>query len=96
MVVKGPIKVAYFAKYRALHDVSFVCLYVRLSVCDQSSVHRFRYIVFVFFPQVYPGNSENKFETGQNGPKVKVKVTQNVKNTFLAITQEPSELERSG
>ena len=91
--------VYYLAK---LHFVKYVgqsclcvCLSVCLSVCSHSTGRIFTQIVsklYQYFPWDH-GTAPPIF--GRNRPKVKVKVTENVKNTFLAITSEPIVLETS-
>ena len=73
----------------------FVCLFVCLFVCALSTTHSFVLINFKLRHNIRTGYLQTPIVFGPNRSKVKVKVTKNVKNTFLVITFDPDELETS-
>ena len=62
--------------------ISFVCL----SVCEHSSGHSFQDITWIFDPPIGEDKCWKPIVFGDDWFKVKVKVTKNIRNTFLAIT----------
>ena len=72
-----------------------VCLSVCVSVCYHSTTYSFILIGFKLRQYVCTGYRQTPIVFCQNRSKVKVKVTKNVKNTFLVITFDPDELETS-
>ena len=85
-----------FGKYVSQFVTLSSCFLVFLFVCSRYTGHSFQAIRTVLHHHHLEVTRKTPQYFGDPRSKVKVKVTQNMKNTYLAITLEPDKLETSG